>query len=93
MLFRVMISSWCTIVSPWLSHRSRQNPTSVMVLFSVTPQLHLLVGQNSAMNMLAAPLSERTMPYLFIGLLYRNIPSLSANALVYCKVKMLRVNP
>ena len=42
-----------------------------MVLDSVTLQLHPWVGQNSAMDMSTAPLSEWTLPHLFLGFLYK----------------------
>ena len=34
-------------------------------------QLHPSVGRNSAMSMITAPLSEWTLPHLFIGFLYK----------------------
>ena len=42
-----------------------------MVPYSVTPQVHPWVGQNSAMNMLLSPLSEWTLSNLFIGLFHK----------------------
>ena len=40
-----------------------------MVLYNVTPQLHPWLDRNSAMNTLTVPLSEWTLPHLFIGFL------------------------
>ena len=59
-------------ISSLLSHRSRQNPLSVLVLYNFNPQLHTWVCQNSSTNMLTAPLSEWTIPHMLIGLPYKH---------------------